>query len=183
VWQDVAETVQKLGGASSTGALDMAYAANDGRLKRWLASFHCDENQIGLLAFVADRPLGMDVIGAPRLYERLHDRLLRGYVLDGMEHAADSSSPETAVPPAHAQQYLNAVRAATRTPGQTVGRGTYGVLSGAVVGGELTDGPRLAHLSAFPTEQPHGGRNQDDRDEPIVAPPSRRRTHGGGTVY
>ncbi|MEX1184596.1 MAG: hypothetical protein WEF86_15430, partial [Gemmatimonadota bacterium] len=123
----------------------------------------------------------------------LHDRLLRGYIMDALEQAAaaragtagagrrgsgsgaDAAAPDVAT----AQHYLDAVRGAARTETASVGRGTYRVLSGAVIGGELMDDARIAHLSAFPTEQPRGGRPRPVHDEPVVAPPSRRRRHRG----
>lgn len=180
VWNDVAETLHAMGASSSTRDLDAAFTASVQRMDEWLGAFPRDAGQVGLLAFVAGAPLGMDVIGAPRLYERLHDRLLRGYIMDAFEHGHRAGTGATARPaPAveQAQAFLDVVRGAARAEAPTVGLGTYHVLSGAVVGGELLDGGRVAHLSAFPV-QPTGGRGGVPvADESPVAPPSRRRRH------
>jgi hypothetical protein len=76
-----------------------------------------------------------------------------------------------------AQGYLDSVREARRVKSETVGIGEYRVLAGAVAGGELKEGERLVHLSAFPAEaREDDGRPRGPR--PIVdpiAPPSRRR--------
>ena len=133
--------------------------------------------QVGLLAFVGALPVGLDVVGGRALYARLHARLLRGYLLDALDRAT-SSDAEPSVPeePA-AQRYLDAVRAARRATSPTPGKGTYAVLTGDVVGGELIDGERVAHLSAFPAEWDHGVGPHEvrDREPPIPGPRYRRR--------
>ena len=107
-------------------------------------------------------------------------RLLRGYLLDALDRAADRApgDGETASPEeATAQRYLDAVRAARRVLSPTPGKGTYAVLAGEVVGGELVDGERVAHLSAFPAEWTRGGGPHEvrDRQPPIPGPRYRRR--------
>jgi hypothetical protein len=178
VWLDVAETLHTLDAHSATQSLDAAYAAAHD-MDAWLAALPCYDDQVGLVAFVGDAPLGMDVIGAPRLYRQLHERLLRGYIMDAMEHerrAADAGVASVASPACDdAQRYLNAVRDATRTASPSVGLGRYHVLSGDVVGGELVDGDRAAHLSAFPVRRDARGGGGPVIDASPLAPPSRRR--------
>ena len=48
-----------------------------------------------------------------------------------------------------AQEFLDRARGASRTPAPTVGRGQWRVLSGSVIGGELIDRGRIAHLAVF----------------------------------
>lgn len=176
VWSDVAETLHAFEADSATHSLDAAYAAAH-EMTDWLASFPCEPGQVGLLAFVAGVPLGVDVIGAPRLYARLHQRLLRGYVLDALEHERRHrpASPASSPLQAGAQHYLDSVRTAERTEAPSVGIGRYCVLRGPVVGGELLHAGRVAHLSAFPacTTGWSGGVPSDDVIP--VAPPSHRR--------
>ena len=73
-----------------------------------------------------------------------------------------------------AKDFLEKARAATRTEAPTVGRGTYRVLSGDVMGGELEDRSKPVHLSAFPLDE-ETRRDRRASDGPPVAPPSRRR--------
>lgn len=183
VWSDVAETLHTLAAHSPTHSLDAAFAAAHD-MTAWLAALPCDDDQVGLVAFLGDAPLGMDLVGAPRLYRRLHERLLRGYIMDAMEHERRSAAPAStsAAPPAaaapsqeRAQRYLDSVREATRTESPSVGLGVYRVLNGDVVGGELVDGERVAHLSAFPAQADARGSGASPGEAPPVAPPSRRR--------
>jgi hypothetical protein len=129
-----------------------------------------------MLAFVGVRPLGLDLIGGRALYARLHERLVRGYIMDALGSRSTREPGEE-----RAQGFLDRVQVARRVESPTVGNGRYGVLAGIVIGGELRDGAtgegeRVVHLSAFPGREPGvgGDPRTADRDAPI-APPSRRR--------
>jgi hypothetical protein len=174
VWGAIAEHSAKLRTRSDTGALDHLYTTRAEELDRWAAEYPLEPNQIGLLAFLGARPLGMDLIGCTRLFARLHGRLLRGYVMD----ALGSHSRARELPEEVAQRFLDQVGAARRVESPTVGLGRYAILSDAVIGGELTEGARIVHLSAFPAaSRPNGAPREGLFDDPI-APPSRRRRPG-----
>jgi hypothetical protein len=112
----------------------------------------------------------MDLLGCARLYAPLHDRLVRGYVMDALGSGARGRS----VGESSAQRFLDRVGAARRVESPTVGLGSYSVLAGEVIGGELKDDGRVVHLSAFPGARRGGGSGTGRHDSPI-APPSRRR--------
>jgi hypothetical protein len=177
-WADVADTLSKVGGHTPTGSLHAAYEANRRPIAEFVAAFDIRPDQVGLLAFADGVALGLDVIGAPRLYARVHERLLRGYVLDALEHATAGRAAGTgALDGLAAQLYLDAVREAPRHAAPTAGLGTYHVLNGIVVGGELLDdSQRVTHLSAFPAVRRGQAAGPIERD-PHVAPPSERRRH------
>lgn len=188
VWDQIADLSADIHAYSPTGALDEVYGERRLEIDEWARSFPAIPGQVGLLAFAGSDALGMDVVGSPTLYARLHDRLLRGYLLDALAVRTPGADSPAAT---RAQQFLDRVRAARRLPAPTVGRGTYTVLSRGVVGGELVDGDRLVHLSAFPD-----GHSDDDGDsgppdessdirqavtfEPPIAPPSQRRRGSAG---
>jgi hypothetical protein len=175
VWRDVAETMSKLGAHSSTGALDAAYSANASRIDQWLQVFERIHEQLGFVAFVGAEPLGMDLLGSQGLYTRMHARLLRGYILDAMERTDASNNVE---PRGEAAQvYLNHVMAAPRTEAPTAGKGRYCVLTGAVIGGELTDAENTAHLSAFPPPPSTGAPPDDTTLDELFASFRRRRLY------
>lgn len=146
VWEAIRQSSELLRAASDTGALNHLYRARDVDLRSWMREFAREEGQVGLLAFVGMRPLGMDLIGCPRLYERLHERLLPGYILD----ALGAETPPRGAGTATAQRFLDRVAAARRVESPSVGLGRYAVLSGGVIGGELTAEAGIVHLSAFP---------------------------------
>ncbi len=172
VWGEIREVFDHLSDRSPTDALDQAFdhASND--IAAFVRSFSVVDGQVGLLGLVNDEPVGLDVIGGRSLYAQLHERLLRGYVLDALEGTPgiprDSGVEEggeldpdrgiRAAQPAHApgaaRRFLESVRDAERVSAPSVGCGTYSILTGAVIGGELVDDAiapaRVVHLSAFP---------------------------------
>lgn len=173
VWSTIADHSARIGAVSATGALDHVQAARAGDVGSWIEMFPVVPGQVGVLAFVGGRPIGLDVIGGRALYARLHDRLMRGYIMDALELPDAPGSPGREA----AQHFLDLTREAGRVEAPTVGRGRYGVLSTTVVGGELMDGERVAHLSAFPRDD-SGRASADTGGAPIthpIAPPSRRR--------
>lgn len=176
VWGAIADKSAKMGIHSATGALDELYVGGTAQIEKWMAAFPRVENQVGIVTFLGDHPLGMDLIGCTRIYGQLHDRLLRGYVMDAL---GEREIPAE-VPPQAAQDYLDRVRDARRVAAPTVGGGEYAVLGGTVVGGELKEGGRVVHLSAFPVEIESDGPGRPEGvivDPPSspIAPPSRRR--------
>lgn len=172
VWDAIAFNEASHGAASPTSALNEAYDARGGDLEAGLKALLIEEGQVGSLAFVAGAPLALDLIGSPRLYGRLHDRLVRGYLMDAISRPSRVRRGSTRA----AQSFLGLVRDAQRTGAPSVGKGTYAVLSGAVIGGELRDDERVVHLSAFPAREDRA-RESDPGDlaPPPIAPPSRRR--------
>ena len=170
VWEGIRAFSAKLGSDSASGALDRVYDTNLHSIDSWLPHFPLVPEQVGLLAFVRNQPIGLDLIGGRALYAELHQRFLYGYVMD----ALTSEPNATSAPAVTAEQYLARVRDARHTPAQTVGAGRYAVLSGTVVGGELTDDEQLVHLSAFPLDERDVAPDHLRAVQP-VAPPSRRR--------
>jgi hypothetical protein len=171
VWNAIASHSSKLGTHSGTGALNDLYQTREADLIGWAAEYRVGSGQVGVLAFLGGRPLGMDLVGCTRLYADLHERLVRGYVMD----ALGASDAHGEVPAGAAQRFLDQVSSARRVESPTVGMGRYAILSDQVVGGELREHEPVVHLSAFPSDdRPARGPQPARYDDPI-APPSRRR--------
>jgi hypothetical protein len=180
IWGEIREMGDKLGGASSTGALDALYVNRRDEMHRWIEAFPLLPLQVGLLAFMGTTPLGVDAVGSPRLFGRLHGRILTGYVLDameGLEPEAQSPRRRRRARTTAAVQFMDAVRQAARTPSESVGLGEYRVLHGAVLGGELVDEGRTVHMSAFPARNgvDQAGPTHHRHEAAPIARPSRRR--------
>jgi len=170
VWNEIRNLSTNLGVRSDTSALDEAYEARRIDLRDWAKAFPEVDGQMGLLALTPKGPVGLDIIGGQALYARVHKRLLNGYLMDALDEGAfgsrrayrledaspepetsDDGSAETA-----ARDFMRQVTSAHFTEAPTVGLGSYSVLSGTVVGGELVEGGRLAHLCAFPSRREPG---------------------------
>lgn len=189
VWDEIQTLGYHLGGVSETGALDSLYHHRRGELPHWIRAFPLILGQVGLVAFQGKAALGMDAVGSPTLYGKVHDRILTGYVLDAMEGRARDQDQEFAelrfepTPSPYAERFIQEMKDAQRIPSESVGMGEYRILRGNVIGGELADDGRMVHLSAFPTFDQRTGRGEGPsghagprppQGRPI-APPSRRR--------
>jgi hypothetical protein len=160
VWMEIADFGASLGVESDTGAMNEIYDSHAETLDDWVAHFPCAEDQVGLLAFLGRRPLGLDVVGSQVLHSRLHERFLGGYVLDAMARrrrggkASGSQGGGPGLGLAH--RFLADVGSASRGRAPTVGKGIYHLIAGRAIGAELSDiiegSERLVHLSAFPGE-------------------------------
>ena len=185
VWEEIRDLGDKLGGRSSTGALDSIYAHRREEMGEWISAYPLLPRQIGLVAFLGSAPLGMDAVGSPALFAGLHRRILTGYVLDAMEATVDGSAPVQEPPSTPlAESFVAAMREAERTPSDSVGMGEYRILRGMALGGELVNRDQLVHLSAFPTQEnrqsgngqhPDGGSGPRTPLATPIAPPSQRR--------
>jgi len=182
VWHEIQAVSDNLGTRSVTGALDSVYEDRRPEMERWLQTFPCQPGQVGLLAFLRGRPVGMDALGATAQYGPLHDRLLRGYVLDAMDSLSPNGllsrskgTTDTPTQASKAEAFLEAMRNANRTPSESVGSGEYRILDGTVLGGELVDGGQLVHLSAFPNL--HGNAQRDGESTDTASPPIARPSH------
>jgi len=174
VWDEIRSFGAKLGGSSSTGALDAVFDHHEDDLESWITAFPLLDLQVGLLAFSGPEPLGMDALGTPSLYAPLHRRLLTGYVMDALEErdSAAGSPPEEAD-----ARFINRVQEARRVRSESLGMGEYRILTDTVLGGELIQGPRLIHLSAFPLEENRNRNGNGGGGDPVrpITPPSIRR--------
>ena len=192
VWSEIRDHARALDAHSPTEALDHLYARRREDIVGRVGRFPPVEGQVGLLAFLDDEVLGLDVVGGRAHWARLHDRLLRGYLMDalGREHlrraASAGAGPSAsaggtgrgepdAPDQADALRFLARVGNAARDEAPTVGKERYAVLTGDVLGAEVTDGDRLAHRSAFAPDEDGGG-GAVHGPGPIAGPRSRRRS-------
>jgi hypothetical protein len=138
--------------------MDDVYERRHEDVDAWLQHYPPDPGQVGIAAFLDDRPLALDAVGCPGLWWRVHARFLGGYVMDALARrggrkprASDAVMPG----PEAAERFLADVSTARRIDSDTVGCGRYRVLSGSAIGAELVDdrhgASRLAHLSAYPS--------------------------------
>jgi hypothetical protein len=188
VWHEIADVGLSMGVNSDTGAMDEIYDRHSESVDDWIASFPCHEGQVGLLAFLGRRPLGLDLVGAQTLHARLHERFLGGYVMDALARrrpprGKSSGARHTEINPDSAHRFLSIVGAAQRGKAPTVGKGTYHLISGRAIGAECSDivqdAERLVHLSAFPGERsnrsgPGAGVETGPSSNPIASPSRRR---------
>ena len=98
VWSEIDAVSFRAGSESRSLALDGAFDASSKEIETWAKAFSPVEGQVGLVGLtrvggdastgidaIGMKVIGMDVIGSPVLYARLHERLLRGYIMDALD--------------------------------------------------------------------------------------------------
>jgi hypothetical protein len=180
VWDEIREMEENLGRESDTGAMDMLYESRRHLMESWVRTYPLAERQIGLVAFMGEVPLGMDAVGSPALFGRIHERILTGYVMDALEWWRPGGTLQPVQAKA-AERFVAGVITSDRIESDSVGMGDYRILRGDVLGGELVEKKQVVHLSAFPTldrrqnGNGNGGGHGPIIDPPIAPPSSRRR--------
>lgn len=125
-----------------------------GELKRKFSSplkkFPLLDEQVGILAFLDQHLLGLDVLGTPELFAAVHHRLLIGHLLTALS-AGENGGMETRAEEPELLALAQNLEEAERVAAPCFGRGEYSILRGRVTGGELRHNGHLVHLSVFPT--------------------------------
>ena len=136
---------------TSSGAVEKwSGGETEERFGHCLESFPLLDNQVGILAFLGQHLLGLDVLGCPDLYADLHRRLLTSYLLTG-EVSSGAAELETPAEQSEIQALARALEEAERVAAPCPGNGEYTTIHGQVTGGELRHNGQLVHLSVCPS--------------------------------
>ena len=187
VWREIDDVQDAMNEHSPTSSLHDVTESVDDKLLDWSKAFPAVRGQVGVLAFLRGRPLAIDVLGSSVLYAKIHDRLMRGYIMDALSarklhpdsgHDETNREADDGVAPREAEAFLRAVHRAERKEVSTVGLGSYFVLGGGVVGGaleqELDEVDRMIHLTAFPGPGPSDSRGGNGSEDDFRSPIRRR---------
>jgi len=146
VWEGIAELQAKACAPSPTSAMSDVYKAREEDLLKCHEIFKPVSNQVGLLVMIDGRPAGMEMVSLTTAYARLHPKLVRSYILEGL------IDPEIklAVPASiavSAQTFLAELLAAEERQFPSVGHGTdFRYRSAAIPPQAISE----FQLSAFP---------------------------------
>ncbi len=152
VWDGILELLAKAKLSSSTGALYDAFKAQRGRLAECLQAFPCQPNQIGLLVIIQDKVVGLDVVARPEVYARLHERLIRSYVLDALLESPPETTPDVDVS-ALARAFLDSLDQSHEEVFPSVGYGhDHRYQTPSLTGSVLVHDHHLIHATFLTTE-------------------------------
>lgn len=98
IWNDVAELKAKLMADAPTDSLHDVFRSRTAPFEEMLAAIPAIENQYGIMVYHDGQFLGFDYVSRPKVYARLHRKLLHSYVFELLEKpytvvAAESSAP------------------------------------------------------------------------------------------
>ena len=84
VWADIQYLQAASATHSPTNAMKDVYEARQRELDQCLAALRPAAGQQGLLVCVGGKPIGCDYVSRSEVYARVHDKLLRSYVIDAL---------------------------------------------------------------------------------------------------
>jgi hypothetical protein len=96
VWDRIEELHEKSNTADTarTRAMDDAFKNKANDLEEALRHFRLNPGQTGILFFHGGKAAGMDLVSRPAAYARLHEKLVKSYVIDHLGDKAGVPSPE-----------------------------------------------------------------------------------------
>ena len=167
VWREVADTAERHGVHSATGAIDDVFNRRREQLDTAQRAVEMRCSQVGMLAAIGGRFVVLDHVSEVEAFAALHGPLVQGYALDALE-APDAAPPSCD----DARDFIELLLGAPCTPGPAVGLGegvrfAFGGLAGT---GLICEG-ELVTLTAFADEPGDDGPALAGR----VRRPSRRR--------
>jgi len=162
VWGEVACRLRTSGARSHTSRYADYVERRAEGLRRMEESFHRVEGQVGFVAAVGDRMVGLEVVGGTGLLAELFPRLLRAHAIDALdaEEASDAPPrgwlarwgprPVPACPaPDRPAALLVALSRAECTRSPSLGLGDDLRLEAGPVTGCALDAGGIVHLTAF----------------------------------
>lgn len=84
VWEDVASMLHEVNAESPTGAMREAYTKIETPLTAWVSRFPVVPGQVGMVCFVGEKAIGLDIVSQPSVYGELHGKLLRSYLMEAL---------------------------------------------------------------------------------------------------
>jgi hypothetical protein len=153
VWDKIEELHLKSGsdGTSRTRAMDDAFRNKANDLDEALRQFSPGPGQTGILFFHGGKVAGLDVLSLPTAYARLHDKLVKSYIIDCLEMKKARSSREALL--VASEKFLASAVSGTTNIFPSPGLGEdIRFASPVVSGSSLIYNAEPIHTCAFRTE-------------------------------
>ncbi len=148
VWSRVQEISDEAAVHSSTSAMRDVFRERLPALDEVTGKFPVTAKQIGLVAVVDDLVMGLDIVSRPEVYELLHIKLVRSYVLDASLRRAAAVHDRDLVK--LARDFLDSTGSTSESRHDSVGLGyDYRYTGTDVVGSALTYESDLIHSAFF----------------------------------
>jgi hypothetical protein len=149
VWHGIAELQAQACAPSPTSAMSDVYKAREADLRKCDDIFKPVPGQVGLIAIIDGRPVGMDLVSLTSAYAKLHTKLVRSYTMEGMlESKKHPPAPDGIAAQAH--RFLEEIAAAEERQFPSVGHGTDFRYKGkALAGTVLVHENEVIHAAFF----------------------------------
>lgn len=146
VWAQIQALQSKAAHQSCTSAMNEVFKARARELQVAIDRLPCHECQHGLLVSIKGRMAGCDLLSRSAVYQRLHAKLIRSYVLDPLLEEPGQPDPDES----KARAFLGEVGRAQPEFHASVGLGTsIRFRNPTVAGAAVSHDSAVVHLAAF----------------------------------
>lgn len=161
IWDEISEMSKKAKVSSPTGAMKDVFESKVDEMHRYLEAFLLQPGQQGVIVYLDGRPAGIEFLSRPEAYARVHDKIIRSYVMEALIEEESPAAPPKK--PEHAQEFLKRVAACTAESYPAVGLGTEFRLEGKdIIGSALVYEGVVIHMACF-TGHAWGSTHEDGR--------------------
>lgn len=87
VWDEIGERVRYSRAHAPSGAYADYLATRQRDLEEMASAFRTLRGQVGFVACIGEEVAGLEAIGRPEVFEQAYPGLLRGYLIDAIDHA------------------------------------------------------------------------------------------------
>jgi len=151
IWSDIHEMCCMSGVSSPTGAMKDVYESHNRKMEEYLAAFPPVQLQQGVLIYLDGLPAGFEFLSRPEAYARIHDKLIRSYVLEAL---IDEKPPQPPGEPERPQEFLQRIASSHSESYPGLGLGTECRLEDpGVVGSALHHEDVVIHMVCFAGQQ------------------------------
>ena len=175
VWEEISSKELRMESFSPTSSMGAIFEKNKGRISDYVKAFTAVENQAGMLVMVGDDIVGLDLFDNKETLKKLMPKLVRSFALDAIElNTSKKYQPRTE----DAEDLLKKTATANKSMHPAIGDGkNLRLQSEEVIGGALSLGYQMIHLSVFRNDDLPGSRNYRHARGSRVRRASYRRSH------
>ena len=147
VWNEVHKLQDKMEVNSPTSAMGDVYDAKKIDLQEFVKAFELMEGQKGVLVFVDNEIIGLDVVSNESAYKDLHEKLIKSYALDSM---VQNNEIKTNINIDMANEFIQEILKSDESKNESVGYGfDYRFASQLYTGSSLVYNNEVIHVSFF----------------------------------
>jgi len=175
VWKEISSKELRMESFSPTSSMGAIFEDNKGRISDYVKAFTAVENQAGMLVMVGDDIVGLDLFDNKETLKKLMPKLVRSFALDAIElNTSKKYQPRTE----DAEDLLKKTATANKSMHPAIGDGkNLRLQSEEVIGGALSLGYQMIHLSVFRNDDLPGSTNYRHARGSRVRRASYRRSH------
>ncbi|WP_253488351.1 ARPP-1 family domain-containing protein [Methanocalculus alkaliphilus] len=173
IWDEISHRSMRADVSSPTGAMKDIFEARAPAMKEYLDAFPIRQGQQGIIISLDKRPAGMEFLSRPDAYTRIHEKLIRSYVMEALSEEKTPARPPRK--PESPQDLLKRIAACKTESFAAVGLGTDIRLEGGdIIGSALLHKESVIHMACFTG---HTGRSTPE-NERMAGYRTRRRSYG-----